>query len=65
MKNYWRKSIHFHLYVVTQCCGQEGQFQSAIEVEAVINERHRSGSLIFFTGDLNVQDGLENSKTIR
>ena len=56
---------HFHLYVVTQCCGQEGQFQSAIEVEAVINERHRSGSLIFFTGDLNVQDGLENSKTIR
>ena len=45
---------------VTQCCGQDGQFQSAIEVEAVMLQYHRSDAQLIFTGDLNVQNGCEN-----
>ena len=47
------------------CCGQEGQYQSAVEVEGVIESYKRPGSLIFFTGDLNVIDGTENAKAIK
>ena len=50
---------------VTQCCGQEGQFQSALEVQAVIQQHRRPDSMLIFTGDLNVQDGYENSKAIK
>ena len=45
---------------VTQCCGQDGQFKSAIEVEAVMLQYHRSEAQLIFTGDLNVQDGCEH-----
>ena len=50
---------------VTQCCGQDGQFQSALEVQDVMQQHRRSGSVLLFTGDLNVQDGYENSKAIK
>ena len=48
-----------------RCCGQEAQYQSAKEVEQVIVEHRRVGSLIVLTGDLNVQDGYEYSKAVR
>lgn len=47
------------------CCGQDGQYTSAIETEAIIESYRRPGSTVVFTGDLNVFDGLENSKAIR
>ena len=43
-----------------KCCGQNGQYKSAIEVEDVIKQKHRHGAAITLTGDLNVQDGCEN-----
>ena len=49
---------------VTTCCGQEGQYQSAVEVENAMELYRRPGSQLIFTGDLNVQDGYEQSKAI-
>ena len=49
---------------VTTCCGQEGQYQSAVEVQNAMELYRRPGSQLIFTGDLNVQDGYEQSKAI-
>ena len=51
-------------FLDNSCCGQEAQFQSALEVQALMEVKRRPGSLLIFTGDLNVEDGFEKSKTI-
>ena len=50
---------------ISDCCGQEGQYQSAKEVQAAMELYRRPGSQMILTGDLNVFDGFEYSKAIR
>ena len=58
-QNFFKKD-----FLDNSCCGQEAQFQSALEVQALMEVKRRPGSLLIFTGDLNVEDGFEKSKTI-
>merc|ERR1711997_816048 len=50
---------------ISDCCGQEGQYQSAKEVQAAMELYRRPGSQMILTGDLNVFDGFEYSKAIK
>ena len=57
-------NTHFCVCTDGACCGQESQYQSAVEVQDAMELFRRPGSQLIFTGDLNVQDGYEQSKAV-
>jgi len=58
-------NTHFCVCTEGQCCGQDPGLRSAHTVESFMQTNRRSGSLMMFTGDLNVFDGFENHNAIK
>ncbi len=51
-----QKMDHFNTHfcvctdTISMCCGQDGQYQSAVEVEAIIESYRRPGSTVVLQG---------------
>ena len=58
-------NTHWCVCTEGQCCGETPGYTSAQEVESYMSEIRRPGSLLLFTGDLNVFSGFENHRAIR
>ena len=58
-------NTHFCVCTEGQCCGQDPGLRSAHTVESFMERNRSPGSLLMFTGDLNVFDGFENHNAIK